>query len=504
MSSIRLIKCLIGFLVCLLILQNGQAGEVANLYETNVLVNNEEEKANRKLLLNKALIKVLVKVTGSREFLKLADANKIINQSESLVQKFSFHSEVESTNSTAEQSTATTTEKTPSAEQPAIAEKTLSAEQATTAEKTTTNEQTAATEEGTNLSNQELQEDPNTYKKTWFWVRFSKRLTDQLLKQYKLPIWGNLRPETLVWLSIEQDRKRYIVSPSNNPALIKLFNKKAESRGISLLFPFGDLQDQNKLSISDLWGNYSQAIQAASIRYHPQAVMATRIYQEPSGLWIAKWSLSVLDKSENWQNTHEDVSVLLTQGVDSLADRLVALFATRADSADDKQSIIQVNNVTDFNGLTRVANYLKRVPAIKTANLIQVKGDSLSYRIHYFGDEQHLIQSLVLGEVLQKVESSRDSTAENEQSNNSEYVPVYLDQYEQNKTALVQPELGKKQSVIADLKEANPANDNLNNKIQENNQTTNTEISEVTNVDSNKTENKLPSIRPDVEFWLSR
>jgi len=68
----------------------------------------------------------------------------------------------------------------------------------------------------------------------------------------------------------------------------------------------------------------------------------------------------------------------------------------------------------------------------------------------------------------------------------------------------VQPELGKKQSVIADLKEANPANDNLNNKIQENNQTTNTEISEVTNVDSNKTENKLPSIRPDVEFWLSR
>jgi len=180
------------------------------------------------------------------------------------------------------------------------------------------------------------------------------------------------------------------------------------------------------------------------------------------------------------------------------------LFATRADSADDKQSIIQVNNVTDFNGLTRVANYLKRVPAIKTANLIQVKGDSLSYRIHYFGDEQHLIQSLVLGEVLQKVESSSDSTAENEQSNNSEYVPVYLDQYEQNKTALVQPELGKKQSVIADLKEANPANDNLNNKIQENNQTTNTEISEVTNVDSNKTENKLPSIRPDVEFWLSR
>ncbi len=235
--------------------------------------------------------------------------------------------------------------------------------------------------------------------------------------------------------------------------------------------------------MTDLWGNYSQAIQAASIRYHSQAILATRIYQEPSGLWLARWSLYVLDKSENWESRHENLSQLLAQGINSLADRLAMLFALRTDSLNDKVSVIQINNVTDFNGFVRVSDYFKRISAIQSVNLLQVKGDSLSYRIHYFGDEHYLIQSLVLGEVLQKVESSGDSLDKDNQNNHSEYVSVLLDEVKPDQKKL-----------------------NLNESIQADTSTKiiNNEADLSRSGQGSKLEVKPRDIQPDVEFWLAR
>jgi hypothetical protein len=445
----------LSFFISLLDIQFLQAGEVEKLYEASVLVNNEEEKADRKLLLNNVFTKVLHKVTGSEEFRKLPGSKKIIDQSESLVQKFSFRSKQENktleTNSLPERKNETKVLK-----------------------------EDGSTDENTE---QNVAEESSEFEKTWFWARFNKQLTNQLLKENQLPVWDSLRPDTLIWLSIEKSHKRDIVTPSSDLSVIKLLKRTADTRGISLLFPFGDLQDQNKLSMTDLWGNYSQAIQAASIRYHSQAILATRIYQEPSGLWLARWSLYVLDKSENWESRHENLSQLLAQGINSLADRLAMLFALRTDSLNDKVSVIQINNVTDFNGFVRVSDYFKRISAIQSVNLLQVKGDSLSYRIHYFGDEHYLIQSLVLGEVLQKVESSGDSLDKDNQNNHSEYVSVLLDEVKPDQKKL-----------------------NLNESIQADTSTKiiNNEADLSRSGQGSKLEVKPRDIQPDVEFWLAR
>ncbi|MFK5985957.1 MAG: DUF2066 domain-containing protein [Pseudomonadota bacterium] len=432
------------------------AGDVANLYEARVLVQNEEQKNNRQLLLNRVFVKVLHKISGSKDFLKLPDATKFISKSELLVQKFAFQTESKS-NAIKQQETI---KQVPS---------------------------TAATTDNKSANTEDNNKKEET--KTWFWARFNKQATDQLLKENKLAVWGHLRPDTLIWLSIEnppqslqqqnqrtgnKKTKRQIISSTNYPSITHLLNSTADKRGILLLFPFGDLQDQNKLSMSDLWGNYSQAIAAASTRYHAQATLAVRIYQEPSGLWIANWSLYVLDKAKNWQSKNENIATLLSLGIHSLADKLAALFALQADTLSNKNIILQINNVTDFSAYQRVVSYFKRITAIQTYSLIQVKGDSLSYRIHYIGDEKHLIQSLELGEVLQKVENSQEFFNQEEINQPSEYVPVLLD-VETKK----HPQQKSQQQQLDKSPLVKPPAASLN-------------------------EQKQKTIEADVEFWLAR
>ncbi len=136
----------LSFFISLLDIQFLQAGEVEKLYEASVLVNNEEEKADRKLLLNNVFTKVLHKVTGSEEFRKLPGSKKIIDQSESLVQKFSFRSKQENktleTNSLPERKNETKVLK-----------------------------EDGSTDENTE---QNVAEESSEFEKTWFWARFNR------------------------------------------------------------------------------------------------------------------------------------------------------------------------------------------------------------------------------------------------------------------------------------------------------------------------------------------
>jgi hypothetical protein len=373
------------------------ASEIDNLYEATVSVKLDDENSKdpaieHKQLLDKALAKVIYKVTGSKNFFNSPNLKKIMQQSESLVQKFSFQKK-EAINVPAER-LQNTSKKTDI--NPGIAKET----------------------------EEKVEEQ---VEKKWFWARFSKRATDKLLKKYHLTIWESLRPDTLIWLSIEKDRKREITSLSTDPSIAKVLTNTSEQRGIKLIFPFADLQDREKLSSSDLWGNYSQAIKAASLRYHSQAILTIRIHQDPSGLWLSKWSLYVLDKVKNWNTKNDNLSLLLSQGINKLADKLAVLFALRSDTLNQNSSIIQVNNVTSFKGFLNTINYLKQVSAIQSSHLIQVKGDGLVFKVYYLGDEKHLSQSIALGDILQKVENSELSQKQNDQNQSSEYVSVILD-----------------------------------------------------------------------------
>jgi len=463
------------------------ADNIENLYEARVLIEpsiqTEQaygENPDQKQLVYKAFREVLYKVTGSREFLAIADSKKLLANGENLVQKFGYENLLKE-KTTEDPQSNTKVDQTTSESKLSQAENKSGVE--VRPEAIGTSETKPALESDVEDS-QETENQQETPVQKVFWVRFNKQQTNQLLKEYGLPVWDSLRPNTLIWLSIEENRQRSILTPAVSPQPFETIKKQAKIRGIPILVPFGDLEDKNRLTIADLWGNFSDAILAASQRYHTQAVLAVRVFREPSGLWIGNWSLYILGENSNWQVRNEDLAVLLSRGVDRLANNLATRFAVQI--ADNKQNslLIQVNNVVDFQGFLKVKKYLAKLPALKKSKLLAAYRDSLLYEVEYLSTEKHLLQTLNLGNVLQKVESS-STERDNGQL---EYTPVILDGTPEDKGAVTQ----------------NVAQTQTNNNVTtptnlQNNDTSTKTIAKEDYQEESKTIS-LPV--PDVEYWL--
>ncbi len=319
-------------------------------------------------------------------------------------------------------------------------------------------------------------EDSEANKEKWFWVRFNQKMVNTLLKEAQIPIWGKVRPQTLIWFSRELKGKRLLQSQHDEPEIYDIFTRQAQLRGISLIFPFLDLQDQSTISSNDIWGNYNDAILLASKRYQAQTTLTVRLFKESTGLWVAKWNLLMLGETQSWTVRNEQLAVVLSSGIDGLADRLSRQFAQlEQDSGDNPGLLVAINNINNFKSYQLVDDYLRNLATVRSFMLVQIKRDKLFYRVHYHGTQNSLIQEVRMGDLLNPVELSRDAEMN---SPDNDYKPVILD------------ELDKTRAENPPLSVAQPGD----NQTQ----------SSVSMAGNNLAAKVVPVLQADLEYWFTR
>jgi len=109
------------------------------------------------------------------------------------------------------------------------------------------------------------------------WVRFDGDAIRKSLQQEGQAYWGNERPDTLVWLAVEDRGKRYVVAADDGTEVHQQIAQAAKQRGVPIVFPLMDLEDQSQVRFSDIWGGFFENVMAASKRYNPQAVLIGRL-----------------------------------------------------------------------------------------------------------------------------------------------------------------------------------------------------------------------------------
>jgi hypothetical protein len=103
------------------------------------------------------------------------------------------------------------------------------------------------------------------------WVQFDEDALNKIMRDYGIPLWGKERPSTLVWLASDGSTGRRLVNIEDSSDYLGMLDKRAQLRGISLIFPLFDLEDSSHLKASDIWGGFSAChvgIGAISCRYH--------------------------------------------------------------------------------------------------------------------------------------------------------------------------------------------------------------------------------------------
>lgn len=232
-------------------------------------------------------------------------------------------------------------------------------------------------------------------------VFFDKRLVDRLLRDRRLPVWNESRPVILAWVGVESRGRRRLLDPERDQKVRDLVKKQAEGRGLPVIFPLMDLEDQSQLQVADLWGDFESNIRAASRRYGADIILTGRLVQVAKAIWRGHWRFYYRDGLSDWESQGSDQSWVVEQGIQQGADLLAARYAPLQKERSLSTVRLRVRGVDSLERYIRLKKHLSEQGSIEGVVVVSLDGDTVIYDLHGQGGVSILQQGLGLGGLLE-------------------------------------------------------------------------------------------------------
>ncbi len=238
------------------------------------------------------------------------------------------------------------------------------------------------------------------------WVSFDGEAIEQVLRQSGQTVWGSERPVTLIWLAVDWGQGvREIIAAGDpdqsrdsgrsidrNRLLRQRVMDMAERRGLPVLFPLLDTEDQQNVRFSDIWGGFNEQLLVASERYEVDSVLVGRI--RPDSNQRNRWNYYFVDDERIWNGEPELILGLV-------ADRLADEFAI---SGDARMEYVDVNvsGIDSVEAYGEIQNLLAATNVIESFTISEVAGDRIQFRVEAVGGLDRLSRALRFGGLIEQ------------------------------------------------------------------------------------------------------
>lgn len=228
------------------------------------------------------------------------------------------------------------------------------------------------------------------------WTKFDGAALEQAMRQSGLPVWGADRPAVLLWLAVDWGGgRRGVVSAADDNELRRAIERVASSRGLPLVLPLFDSTDRDLMSFSDLWGGFSDKVDAASARYDADIRLVGRASRGAGSRLFVRWRLDLGGVEEQWEGG-------LSAGLHRAADELAQRFATRG-AALATRTTLSVTGIDSLDDYGRASSYLESLSIVDGLDVRRVSGNTVEFAVRLQGDEAQLLRIVDLGRVLEPV-----------------------------------------------------------------------------------------------------
>ncbi|MDO6593998.1 DUF2066 domain-containing protein [Neptuniibacter sp. 1_MG-2023] len=234
---------------------------------------------------------------------------------------------------------------------------------------------------------------------------YNSAAVDHLITQTGVKPLGIQRPTLLVWLVSDQQGYQDFVSADS--VEINLLNSTARARGLPIQLPLLDLQDQTAIQVSDVWGLFEDAVQASSIRYRPDAVIAARLQKSNSGV-IQLEAIFLTDGKVERLSYSGNAESVLTQMVDTISDQLFNPVVSHDLSYFQSGVAVKVSNINSLSNYVQMTDFLKSLPIVRTLKPERVMGGDVVLRLELDGSEKQLQQAIGVEPRIQAMDQQLD------------------------------------------------------------------------------------------------
>jgi hypothetical protein len=262
-------------------------------------------------------------------------------------------------------------------------------------------------------------------------VGFSQTQMNQELTRLNMPIWGEERPSTLLWVASDfgngqrAELKAYDAAtagsvriggiteirvgavsgvPSNPLAaedaefftgVVREILIAADERGLPLVLPELDAADREIVRFADVWGGFEQFVARAAERYAVDAIVIARVARTEFGPEVS-WTVQRGDRRQTLTGPR------VREGINWLADEFASEYTTVGDARITRITIREFRNWTDF----RIVEYVRSISIVESAQVESVSDGELVLRVAARGDDSQLDRVLTLGGQLLPVQNS--------------------------------------------------------------------------------------------------
>lgn len=229
-------------------------------------------------------------------------------------------------------------------------------------------------------------------------LSFTPQAVDGLILSTGIKPLGPQRPTLLVWLAADRDGVQDFVSPEA-PLYVE-FQRSAERRGLDLQLPLLDLDDQQALQVTDLWGFFAEPIQKAAQRYRPDAVLVGRIQAAQGTLNSVEWLL--LDGADALRiSSSGGVDKAIADVMDMTADRLLSRMVSHDLSHFQQGLGVRVDGLNNMADYVQMLTLLESLPIVTQVDPELLRGNTLTLRLQLDGAVEQLQQAISLDPRMQ-------------------------------------------------------------------------------------------------------
>jgi len=243
------------------------------------------------------------------------------------------------------------------------------------------------------------QQSPTARPELHLWAKLNPTGVKQLIRQTGLPIWPEERPETLVWLAIDDKVGRLIMAEDSDHEAVDQLHRAANHRGLPIILPLMDLQESSVVDFDGIASMQLDPLQLPSEKYGSQQVLVGHIQYIEGSHWRGRWKL--LGEGEQVVTTPAGpLSDVVQAGIDPLASRIAQQFSSY--SYVDSEQYIDLS-VDDINGAADYAHslkYLQSLSLVSQVDVVGVENKMVNFRLHTRADLAAVLKVIDLGRVL--------------------------------------------------------------------------------------------------------
>lgn len=260
---------------------------------------------------------------------------------------------------------------------------------------------------------------PDSTDRFKLFLQFDEKAIKKLLNDAGLPIWGANRPPLLVWWVIKNDGEPTLVNQETAPDIVAALSEQAQLRGIPLIFPLLDIQDNESLQPNDIWSFFLDKTKTASQRYGHENILLGRS-DFLNGFGESRWMLLLGAETFNAPATQGQLKPMLSQAVDFAANNIAQRYAVsnRANTQLDIRLIVSdINTLHAFAGLEQ---YFQQLDVVKKLSVSAINGNEVTAELSLNTDIAQFEKILQMDNKLEKQTTDNASTSA-PVTNNSHY-----------------------------------------------------------------------------------